>query len=199
MALLEPHLIIPRCPHCNVNQPNLSEQYRCETSDHSGFIRRRWRIYVCASCGGLVTAWAMDFGQEAMQIFPEAGSLDEHIPERPREYLRQSIESQHSPAGSVMLAASSVDSMLKIKGYRDGSLYKRIDQAAADGLITGEMARWAHEVRLDANDQRHADEGAALPNAEDAVRCIDFVQALAQLIFVLPARVQRGIADAEND
>ena len=51
-----------------------------------------------------------------------------------------------------MLAASAVDSMLKEKGYKDGSLYKRIEQAAGDHLITAEMASWAHEVRLDAND-----------------------------------------------
>jgi hypothetical protein len=43
-----------------------------------------------------------------------------------------------------MLAASAVDSMLKDKGYKEGSLYKRIDTAAADHLITDGMAQWAH-------------------------------------------------------
>ena len=68
-----------------------------------------------------------------------------------------------APAGAVMLAASSVDAMLKEKGYNEGSLYARIGQARDDHLITADMAEWAHEVRLDANDQRHADEAAALP------------------------------------
>jgi len=95
-----------------------------------------------------------------------------------------------------MLAASSVDSMLKLKGYKEGSLYARIEQAAKDHLITADMAKWAHDVRLDANDQRHADDNAPLPTFEDAKRCVDFAQALAQFIFVLPARVQRGIAEA---
>ena len=95
-----------------------------------------------------------------------------------------------------MLAASSVDSMLKIKGYKENSLYSRIEQAAKDHLITVDMAKWAHDVRLDANDQRHADDNASLPSVEDAKRCVDFAQALAQFIFVLPARVQRGIAEA---
>ncbi|MCR4319690.1 MAG: DUF4145 domain-containing protein [Candidatus Brocadiaceae bacterium] len=157
---------------------------------------RRWRIYKCVNCGNLVTAWAMNFGQEAIQIFPETQSLDETIPERPRAYLHQAIESLHSPAGAVMLAASAVDSMLKLKGYKEGSLYTRIEQAAKDHLITAEMAKWAHDVRLDANDQRHADDNAQLPNAEDAKRCVDFAQALAQFMFVLPARVQSGIAEA---
>jgi len=129
-------------------------------------------------------------------IFPEPHSLDELIPERPRAYLQQAIESLHSPAGAVMLAASSVDSMLKLKGYKEGSLYSRIEKAAKDHLITTDMGKWAHNVRLDANDQRHADDNAPLPSVEDAKRCVDFAHSLAQFIFVLPARVQSGIAEA---
>jgi len=196
MAKLDSQLDLPRCPHCNVNNPNLASIHNCETQDHSGQTLRRWRIYKCANCGNLVTAWSFNFGQEVIQIFPDSQSLDELIPERPRAYLQQAIESLHSPAGAVMLAASSVDSMLKLKGYKEGSLYARIEQAAKDHLITADMAKWAHDVRLDANDQRHADDNAPLPTFEDAKRCVDFAQALAQFIFVLPARVQRGIAEA---
>ena len=54
------------------------------------------------------------------------------------------------------------------------------------------MAAWAHEVRLDANDQRHADEGAPLPAEADAAKVIEFAKALAEFLFVLPARVARG-------
>lgn len=97
-----------------------------------------------------------------------------------------------------MLAASSVDSMLKAKGLIDGSLYTRIDKAASDHLITPEMATWAHEVRLDANDQRHADDAAPLPTHDQAQKCIDFALALGQFLFVLPAKIQRGIATASN-
>lgn len=91
-----------------------------------------------------------------------------------------------------MLTASAVDAMLKAKGYTDGSLYRRIDEAAQAHLITAEMAAWAHEIRLDANDERHADEAADLPTKEDAEKVIEFASALAQFLFVLPARVERG-------
>lgn len=97
-----------------------------------------------------------------------------------------------------MLSASSVDAMLQIKGYKDGTLFARIQKAIDDHLITPEMGQWAHEVRLDANDQRHADAGSALPSTEDAQRAIDFVQALAQFLFVLPGRIQKGIASAKT-
>jgi len=93
-----------------------------------------------------------------------------------------------------MLTASAVDAMLKAKGYSEGSLYIRIDKASKDHLITEEMAKWAHAVRLDANDQRHADEGSELPTEADAKRSIDFATSLAMFLFTLPARVSKGLA-----
>lgn len=92
-----------------------------------------------------------------------------------------------------MLAATAVDAMLKARGYPSGTLNQRIEKAAADHVITADMAQWAHDVRLDANDQRHADENAELPSDADAKRCVEFAQALAEFLFVLPARVQRGL------
>jgi hypothetical protein len=115
------------------------------------------------------------------------------LPERPRTFLSQAKESLHAPAGAVMLAASAVDAMLKQRGLTEGSLYSRIEKAAAEHLITEEMAQWAHAVRLDANDQRHADEAATLPTESDAQRSIDFAVALGDILFVLPARVERGL------
>ena len=97
-----------------------------------------------------------------------------------------------------MLAASAVDAMLKAKGYTKGNLYPRINQAKTDHLITEEMATWAHEIRLDANDQRHADQAATLPTPEDARKCNEFALALAEFLFVLPARVTRGRQPATN-
>ena len=72
------------------------------------------------------------------------------------------------------------------------TLYNRIEGTAENHSITPEMADWAHEVRLDANDQRHADEAAELPKMEDAESVIEFARALAEFLLVLPPRVQRG-------
>src|SRR5690606_29428248 len=90
----------------------------------------------------------------------------------------------------------SVDDMLKEKGYKKGSLYSRINKAVEDHLITDSMATWAHEVRLDANDERHADENANLPTSDDAQKAVDFTKAFGEYLFILPSRIQRGIEDA---
>jgi len=158
-------------------------------------FKRNWAFYVCGTCGGVLTTVAMvkdGQAQDIHEMWPDAHEVDEAIPERAKAYLEQAIKSFQAPVGAVILAAGSVDAMLKEKGLKEGSLYKRIDEAAQQHLITQEMAAWAHEVRLDANDQRHVDDAAPLPTQEDAQRAVEFVLALAQFLFVLPSRVQRG-------
>jgi hypothetical protein len=96
-----------------------------------------------------------------------------------------------------MLCASAVDAMLKEKGLKDGTLYHRINRAASDHLITQDIAKWAHQVRLDANEPRHADEVAPLPTLRDAQRTLGFALALADILYVIPARVTRGIEESK--
>lgn len=83
--------------------------------------------------------------------------------------------------------------MLKLKGLTGGTINARINTAAEQHIITQDMAAWAHQIRLDANDQRHADLAAPLPTLEDASRCVAFATVLAELLFSLPTRVTRGI------
>ena len=135
---------------------------------------------------------------DMIECLPLVTTISEHVPDRAREYLKQAQESLGQPVGSVMLSASAVDAMLKAKDLKEGNLYSRIDKAANDHLITEDMAKWAHQVRLDANDQRHADESAPLPTPQDAKLCLDFAMALAEILFVLPARVTRGITETKK-
>jgi hypothetical protein len=140
----------------------------------------------------MVMTVAPQGSQDITQVWPQPSMVAETVPARAREYLSQAMASLHAPAGTVMLTASAVDAMLKEKGFKGGALNSRIDDAARAHLITAEMAAWAHEIRLDANNQRHADESAELPSVADAEKAIEFANALAQFLFVLPARVELG-------
>ena len=193
MPNLTDNLVLGRCPHCAVASPNLQRAQSLQTNNHDATWPRLWGIYVCRTCGGIVSAWAKGADQAIAGHFPSTPEIDSDIPERPREYLRQASESLHAPAGAVMLAASAVDAMLQAKGYVDGTLYGRIDKAAKDNAITADMAAWAHNVRLDANDQRHADQAASLPTEQDAARVLAFATTLAEIMFVLPSRVTKGL------
>ena len=193
MSLIQ-SLTLNRCPHCRVDTPNLHLTAQIATRDSEGQHPRNWGFYVCSRCGGVVSGWhhEQSYVVAPIEYFPGEKQLDVSIPDRARTYLDQARSNIHAPAGAVMLAASSVGAMLKNKGYTEGSLNSRIDKAAGDHLITSEMAAWAHEIRLDANDERHADEEAPLASGSDAEKAVEFATALAQFLFVLPARVERG-------
>lgn len=201
--LLNTLFALSRCPHCGIDNPNLSLVAEANPKDLNG-LHHWWRFYACSRCGSATSATSGAsnstnlWGREATRWFPTGREVADDIPERPRRYLMDALNAMAAPSGAVMLAASAVDAMLKAKGLREGKLYRRIEKAMEDHLITPEMGRWAHEIRLDANDERHADEDTPLPTQEDAQKCLDFAFALADLLFVLPARVERGIAAAEG-
>jgi hypothetical protein len=164
----------------------------------TGGQERIWKTYLCTTCASIITAWAYYEGNTVVAIYPSSKTVDEAIPERAAAYLQQAFESLHAPSGAIMLAASAVDAMLKERGLTTGKLYSRINEAIRMNVLTADMGVWAHEIRLDANEERHADEEAELPTQADAQRVIDFADALGQFLFVLPARVRSGIQDAER-
>lgn len=187
-------LMLERCLHCSVAHPRIDRVWVHQSANYKGSNQRSWAAYACATCGGVVLASApsQPQGADISHIWPAPQQVADELPDRAKEYLSQAMASIHAPVGAVVTAASAVDAMLKAKDYKEGSLSSRIDAAAKDHLITSEMAAWAHEIRLDANDQRHADESAPLPSTQDAEKVIEFAIALGQFLFVLPARVERG-------
>lgn len=194
MLTLNYNLELERCPHCNVDSPNLTRLWSCETTDHKNTNMRWWDVYKCLKCGGLVTAASKGKANgNVVEFYPSTMILDDSIPHPAFDYLSQALESLHAPAGSIMVSASSIDAMLKNKGYTEGKLYTRINKAATDHLITKEMASWAHEIRLDANEQRHSDNNGELPNQDDAQKTFNFALALAEYLFVLPSKVNKGL------
>ncbi|WP_292932063.1 DUF4145 domain-containing protein [Novosphingobium sp. PASSN1] len=134
---------------------------------------------------------------EIFRCFPEAKRASDDIPVRARNYLQQALDSRHAPDGAIMLAASAIDWMLKEKGYKDGSLYSRIEKASQDGLFTSEMRDWAHEIRLSANDPRHADEDYFGSTIEQVDQIIQFAESLGEYLFVLPARIRKWKGQAK--
>lgn len=192
--LAEGNLQLARCPHCGIANPLLSSQVALQTGGTGG--PRSWRNYACSVCGGMILAASVLNSPVISELYPHASQIDAAIPGRPREFLKQAQESLGQPIGSIVLSAGAIDSMLKERDLTEGSLYSRIDKAAEDHIITQDMATWAHQVRLDANDMRHADENTPLPELQDAQRCLEFAFALAEVLFALPARVTRGIEDS---
>lgn len=198
-------LDLDRCPHCRVHKPTLTRLWGPnETRTHADTNPRWWGLYRCNSCGGCVIAGGAKQGDghpnktSVDEVYPGIDGVDEAIPELPRSYLLQARDSIHAPDGAGMLAASAVDAMLKAKGYTKGWINKRINEAVKDHLITVDMGKWAHQVRIDSNDPRHADKERPHLTENDAKRSIKFASALAQLLFVLPALIDEGIKASDE-
>ncbi len=115
MPRLTAQLEINQCPHCSVNSPNLNTVHVMETESRLGKKKRYWHVYVCQRCGGVVVAATEAINGEIVEIHPTVAEIDDSIPNPVREYLSQAAGSIHAPAGAIMLAASAVDAMLKMK------------------------------------------------------------------------------------
>jgi hypothetical protein len=134
---------------------------------------------------------------EIETLYPKPAHVDVSLPKDAQRYLKQALDTVFAPDASVVMSASAVDAMLKAKGYEQGSLYTRIDQAVKGHVLTEGMGKWAHKVRLEANAVRHADEAIGPPSEKDARQVLEFASALGDFLFVFTARVDEGIKDAE--
>lgn len=193
-----------RCPHCSVASPLLTMVWSTKDGEGSprsdGQNRRVWAAYACSTCGGIVTAVARNqyLGRSAEKIFPSPKTAHEDIPDVARNFLQQAFNVLHAPDAAAVMAGSAVDAMLKNKEYTEGSLYTRIDQALADGVLTQGMAEWAHSVRLGSNRPRHSDAENPHVTPDEAKQSVEFAEALGNFLFVLTARIERGIAAAQE-
>ena len=121
------------------------------------------------------------------------------IPDPARRFLQQAMETLHAPDAAAVMAGSAVDAMLKHFNLIDGSVYKRIDEAVSQHILTASMGEWAHEVRLGSNRPRHSDAENPHVSQQQAQQSVEFAEALAHFLFVLSSRVNKGIQDAKTN
>lgn len=200
--ILATHLTgISNCPHCGVANPTLQNLW---TSDKEiprgdGGETFKWAVFTCTTCSFLVVASAKlrsyKGGNSWMiqEVYPEPKQAHEDIPQIARAFLQQAFDTLHAPDAAGVMAGSAVDAMLKERGYIEGSLYSRIDQALNDHVLTQGMADWAHSVRLGSNRPRHADADRPHLTPEEAEQSVEFAEALGDFLFVLTAQITRGI------
>lgn len=201
---------VGRCPQCNVAQPLLEQKWLSQTQV-SFAVAAYWAVFECSSCHKLIMAEgnpgllnqgrmpADGPSREIKRLYPAPISVDASLPPDAQRYLKQAIETKFAPDAAVVMAASAVDAMLKAKGYSSGTLYSRIAAAIGDHVLTEDMGKWAHKVRLEANAVRHADEEIKPPTKDDAGQVIEFASALGDFLFVFTARVEEGIKEAEPE
>ena len=201
-------LNLERCPHCQTAIPTLKailQNNYMETYNHQLKNPQLWGIYQCSFCGGLISICSEAFQGGQMiaeltitKIFPPPSSVSfEHFPEEAVRYLKQAAKVLEEQDSAIMTIASAVNAMLQAKECQGHNLNKKIDNAVEKGIFTEDMKKWADSIRLFGNDSRHP-KGQEPPNREDARQCFEFAMTLGEILFVLPAKVARGLEETKK-
>ncbi len=193
----EGHLNLDRCPHCNTANPTLRHlnYYEGKHDIQACF----WNLFSCTRCTNLILHRDSYCG---ISIWPSVdNAVDGAIPDRARNFLQQARDAIHTPDACLMVCASALDAMLQEKDVMPdkGTLNDRIKASAENHLITEDMANWANQIRLEANDIRHPENNRPLATPEEALQNLEFTEALAEILFVLPARVTKGLEKIEEN
>lgn len=197
-------LPLERCPHCQIANPLLEEAWSVRHL-HFSF----WGVYRCSSCQKYVLATASGSRESinlfrvsdgALQVFPSSRyNLDDSIPDTAKRFLRQALNNVSNPDACLVMCGGAIDAMLQAKGIEADTLNLAIKDAVEKQIITKDMSDWAHRVRLESNDSRHpSGDASEVPTPDEAQQCFDFTLALADILFVLPARHQKSIGQGQS-
>jgi len=96
--------------------------------------------------------------------------------------------------GAALLARSSLESAVKQLGASGKDLYAKVDSLADSGVITKDLAAWAHEVRLTGNEAAHEMGPVSEADAQDGLY---FLDAFLEAVYVVPARHRERVAQRE--
>jgi uncharacterized protein DUF4145 len=185
------HLSLDVCPQCQITSPLLVRVWQSFEQPLQDKVKSSYALYLCTRCQELVLTVSDDRYEEITLIWPKPITLPQEIPSRAKKALDEAIKTKGiAPSLSILSCSRSLEFMLRDKGAEGAKLFHLIKDAAQKHILVGGMKEWADEVRWFANDERHPDEGDA--TAEEAQLCIDFALAVAQNLFVLPARIVKG-------
>jgi hypothetical protein len=157
----------------------------------------RQTVISCIEDAGL-TADAITLELTESAILHDLDAATQTMRQPERTFLQQAYEALRAPDAAAMVGGSAVDAMLKELGYKDGSVYSRIDKAVAELKLTDGMGRWAHEVRLGSNRPRRADTEKPHVSLDEAKQSVEFAEALGYFLFVLTEQIARGTVAAKE-
>lgn len=215
-----------RCPDCggaisvfDFKDSSHEFGYVLKEENHAfegeGYTRVHYRILRCSGCGRAGLAKFHDGNRPPVleSFYPrviQAAHLPDSVPEGiVKEYreaeLCASVEAWR--AASALLR-STLEKSLKSNGYKNDSLQKKIDDAAADGVITASRKQKAHDdIRVLGNEVVHDDwraiteseVGAALHYAQRILEDLYDDRTSVEQILVDKGRLSSSSPDGEGE
>lgn len=133
-------------------------------------------------CGRIVMV------DEREQVIPTPvpSPTDEHIEENARLALEEAKVCFAAGAinACATMARRAIQAAIIDKGATKNRLIDQIDELAAKGLITQDLAAWAHEVRYAGNDGAHPKDRVTKEEAEDI---LELAEQFLTVLYVTPA------------
>jgi hypothetical protein len=170
------------------------------------WTRATYVLMRCAGCGrgGLAILHSNPMGQTAYDeaFYPASRELFLLPPGVPGGIVAEYREAELCASiggwrAASALLRSALEKTLKANGYSDGSLKKRIDDAAREGVITAARRQRAHEdVRVLGNDVLH-DEWRAVNEDEYSV-AHHYVQRIVEDFYDHRAEVELTLLAAKR-
>ena len=192
------------CPHCGTT----SVAFTHKTSIISNRLGQQWTDAVgeCGHCGRGIIAMVQgnvqkveEFYRHGMTIAPSLPptSAPAHTPPNVARFFEQGMENlarNFDAAGTMFRKA--LDIALK-ESFPElhGTLMHRIDSAAATGILTADMAAWAHQIRRLGNDAAHEAEPFSENDAKDLH---NFTDLILRYLFTLPGMLEDARGDPED-
>lgn len=117
----------------------------------------------------------------------EAAQPPAHLPLDIDANWREELHTASTPRQRVFICRMLLEQMCAERGATTGNLASRID-ALADKLSPA-VTEWAHTVRLLGNVAVH--EPTTTIDLDDSLELVEFTRTLAELLYTIPARIQR--------
>ncbi|MCQ4792473.1 DUF4145 domain-containing protein [Bifidobacterium adolescentis] len=118
----------------------------------------------------------------------EFEDVPQHIADAASEaYACFSIRSYRA---AILMARSVLEATAKDKKVTKGNLASKIDELAADGVISEQIKDEAHEIRYLGNDMAHGDFTEPV-SEEDADDMLGFLATFLNYVYQMPAAIRR--------
>jgi len=167
------------CPHCGVYS-TISVVSIAGSSHY---------IYMCDHCSKLFLL-VMDKGKVIDQYPKRTPKLDAAIPlDVANDYI-EAIKCFDVSAfkASVVMCRRALQTSVIGKGASNGRLIDQIDELCRKGVITEDIGKWSHEIRLTGNIGAHPD-GLEDVTPQDAEDLLKFLEEYLNYVYVMPAKV----------
>lgn len=198
------------CPHCRTVNSGVTIVNVVQNPRETA----KWSVFgICSACNSPVAVVVSSGGGSnpgnyngnilhhnspfrLVEIYPRAPALE--IPANiPDPVAKAYSQAEYSRMNGQYDAAAAMYRTAMERGLKDLSpgiaawqLQKRIDQMAAQGMITAELKDWAHELRLDGNNAVHEEE-ATKETIEQMHQLCKF---LLMYLYTLPEQVKAARA-----